>query len=477
MKAFEIVIIPDPTLIQVAQGAVEQYAAGFFDDKKDIKRISLALEEAISNVLTFSMSETLKELRISCEARDGQFIVEVHDEGLPGDFGDTLKGDELIGVQLMGKVLDIFKVENRGTGGRVQKMVKYYSRSNELVAQPIQQDETPVENAVITVRGSEEKDMLEICRRLYGEYGLTYLHDDIYYPEKFYAEVKSDAIHSIVAVDENGNIAGHHASFEWEDVPGIWESGMAVVNPRYRGYGIFGKMMDVTRDYVINQRKARVFISCAITLHTATQRLRLKLGDSPCGFLLNTAADDVGRMNTFESKQERTSLALAASILDKTPKTLHVHEDLVHILQPFYEAQQTERTYITDRLEPDEEETIASTFSNARTRSGRIVLKNVGKDYEKAIQTEQFSLKKQNVEQIELFLPMEATGSVTAYRLAKRLGFFFMGIIPCSDYGDMMVMGKMLVHLVDYESIVTMEPFTTFKEEVRKLDPDQKGKQ
>ena len=52
-----------------------------------------------------------------------------------------------------------------------------------------------------------------------------------------------------------------------------------------------------------------------------------------------------------------------------------------------------------------------------------------------------------------------------------------MGIIPCSDYGDMMVMGKMLVHLVDYESIVTMEPFTTFKEEVRKLDPDQKGKQ
>lgn len=472
MKAFEMSILPDLNLIPATCAAVKVFAKNFFDEK-DVRRVGLATEEAINNVLKYSMSNTLEKIDISVEAENGDFTVKITDGGLPGNYMETLEGEDAIGMNLMQGMMDVTSVENLGTGGRCQKLVKYYTKMPEFAVMEKEEDNTPVEGAVITVRQPREDEMLEICRRLYGEYGLTYSHDDIYYPDKFWEEVKTDQIHSIVAVDQNDKIAGHHASFNWTDIPGIWESGMAVVDSRYRGAGIFGKMMDVTRDYVINQQKAKVFISTATTFHTATQKLRLKIGDVPCGYFLSSSGAELMH-GTFQEVATRSSFAMACSILDKSEKTIYCPEEIVHVLKTVYEAQETPRNYVFDDMIPEEEETLTASFNNKRNKNGRIVFYRIGKDFERVLRTECYNMKRTNAEQIELAISMDGPGTVGIYNLAKKMGFFFEGFFPCADCGDVMFMVKAVSEPVNYEAIQTISPFTEMLEMIRAFDPDQK---
>ena len=474
MSAIEIRILPDAQLLSSALSAIRSYAKHFFKTRKDVDRIALATEEAVNNILSFSVTSHLDAITITADGTDGEFTVCVLDKGLPGDYEKTLLGEDRLGLTLMHNAMDVVTVENLGAAGRCQKLVKYYSTVPDFAALPEPPQPAPIENAEITIRAPKKEEMLAVCRAIYNEYGLTYSKDIVYYPERFYAAVAKDQIHSTVAVDENGNIAGHHAVFEWDTVPGVWEGGMAVVNSNYRNAGVFRRMMQRSYDYVHDEVKGRLFLGCCVMTHPYSQMNRLKYGSNPCGFLLNLTPPDVLR-SSFKAKDTFTADAIACSVFDPTPKTVYLPEELRAAAEKIYGNVKIPRTIVTDDSSlPAAEATESAWFFNTAKRNGTINLRCPGADFQRRLRSDMYALKCRGAEMLILYISAELPGLPAVYEAAKQEGFFFTGIIPATDQGDVLMMQKMLNNVVDYDSLVSYGPFTELLEIVRGFDPDQK---
>ncbi len=472
MKPVEIKIQPDASLITVPLGAVRAYAANFFEDKKTVERIVLAVEEALNNVFSYSLADRMEHITVTAEAADGEFTVSVLDRGLPGDYEQTLKGEDRLGLMLMQNIMDEVAVENRGFEGRRQRMVKYYSRIPDLSAENASDDTTVIENAVITVRTPTKNEMLEIGRLFYQEYILTYPNDIVYYPDRFYAAVAKDQIHSTVAVDQFGNVAGHHAAVQWSNVPGIWELGMAVVSSRYRNAGILSKLGQRTDSYIRDEIKARMFLNGCITTHPYSQKTALKKENGAAGFLFNAAPPEIGR-STFKDDNDLTSEAFAVYACDRSERSVYLPDELKAAADLIYDNLHLPCTILTEPQPVETELTEGQWLFNPRLRIGNINYTRHGKDFAGRLKADLYELKSRGSEMVQLFLSMEQPGVDKAYEAAKAEGFFFTAIIPNAEQGDVLHMQKMYSRVIEYEKLVTVEPWTTLLGMIRALDPDQ----
>lgn len=474
MNAIEIRIRPDPRLLPSVLSAISSYAKLFFKNEKDIDHIVLATEEAVGNVLSFSVTPHLDTVTVTADAASGEFTVCVLDHGLPGDYEKTLSGEDRLGLMLMHNAVDVATVENLGTAGRCQRLIKYYSTVADFSALPELPKAAPIENAQITVRSPKKAEMLDVCRALYNEYGMTYSNDIVYYPDRFYAAVAKDQIHSTVAVDENGNLAGHHAVFQWSTIPGVWEGGMAVVNGNYRNAGVFRRMMQRSFDYVRNEVNGKLFIGCCVMTHPYSQKNRLKYGGMPCGFLLNLTPPDVLR-SSFKTKDCFTADAIAASVFDTTPKTVYLPEEAAAVAEKIYGWLGLPRTVVTDLSTlPETGVTESAWYFNSAKRNGTINLRHPRSDFLRNLRNHMYELKLRGAEMMVLYVPIEQSGFPIVYEAAKAEGFFFTGILPATDQGDVIMMQKMLNNVVDYDSLIAYGPFAELLNDIRAFDPDNK---
>lgn len=473
MNDFEIKINPNQKLIPVVLSSINEYAKNFFDNQKEINKIVLATEEAINNVLEYSVTERMNEIKITVDANDGEFVVCIYDKGMPGDYEETLKGEDKIGLTLMHAITDQAFVQNLGNEGRLQKLVKYYCRIPNFKKE-VKEIKAPeiIEGAEITVKTPNKNEMLDVCRAFYNEYGLTYLNDIVYYPDRFYAAVAKDQMHSTIAVDQNGNFAGHHCTFEWEKVPGVWESGMAIVNSNYRNAGVFKKMMARSYNYVHDDAKGKIFLGECVMTHEYSQKLRLRYGSFPVSFYFNMGMPNIGA-STFKSDSDYTSGVIAASAFDFTPKTVYLSEELHEAANYIYNGLGLERTILTDFKEPELENSRSTYFFHNYSKSGSININEIGKDYKQHITNNLRELKSKGADSVMLYFTLENPSFSFVYEAAKELGFFFTGIIPNADQGDVVTMEKLLQSVVNYEANITISPFTELFEMVRKFDPEQ----
>jgi len=351
--------------------------------------------------------------------------------------------------------------------------VKYYVSIPEFSSLPKQKSDQIIENAEINVRTPRKDEMLDICRAFYNEYGLTYVNDLVYYPERFYAAVAKDQIHSTIAVDQFGNFAGHHGVFQWSNVPGIWESGMAVVNGNYRNAGVFKKMMERTYAYAHDEVKAKLFLGGCITTHPYSQKLRLKYGSFPCAFCFNVAPPDLAE-STFKKATDYSSEAIAASSFDFTPRKVYLPEELLPAANMIYTGMALPRDISVESLPVPECPSKSTWFFNNRLRNGSINLTQSGADFETRLRSDIFELKSRGAEMIMLYLSAEQPGLQKIFEAAKAEGFFFVGLLPNADQGDVLCLEKMVSSVVNYDSFITTGPFTDLLAIVRSFDPDQK---
>lgn len=471
MNTLEIKIIPEVKYIPLPLSAIRTYATMYFDDINTVEKIVLATEEALNNILSFSKSNRVKTIDITVDAKGGEFTVSVLDEGIPGNYEDTLTGEDRLGLTLMKNAVDEIYIENLGKKGRRQRLVKYYSGIPDLetIEEPI--SNKPIENAELTVRSPKEDEMLKICHAFYNEYGFSYVNDIVYYPERYYAAVLNDQIHASVAMDQWGGLAGHMGVSKWTIVPGVWEGGMAVVNSNYRNMGVFDKLMRRTYNYVQNDAKGKIFIGCATTAHPYTQKLRLKYGSMPCGFILNGVPSDLGQ-GSFKADGKPTTEAIAGSPFDNSKRTVYLPEEVNDAAKFIYGCHKLDRVIINSDESPEHEVTESKCEFNSRLRNGELNMVKVGCDFESRLHSDISEIRSQGAENIILYITIEEKGVNSVYEKAKEKGFFFTGILPATEQGDVLIMEKLISRPACYETIITTGPFTDLLEMVKSFDPD-----
>lgn len=478
MRLFKLEIAPDKRMIPVALTATAAAARYFFKDECTVEHITLALEEAVANVTEFCLSDSLESICIEAELDNNEaFVVSVTDKGLPGELDKILKGEDGLGLSLMSGMVDHISIENLGTGGRCQRLIKYLSDKPgfELRKHVEGAADEPVER--LTIRPLQEDEAVEVSRCIYDEFAFTYVNDMVYYPERFNASIKRGDTYSLVAVTDDGEVAAHLAIWKWGILPGIWEMGMGVVKRRFRSAHIMGKLTHTILEYARDTLELSCLLCEPVLYHPYTQKISVKQGFQACGAGL--CYTPLGFANTISnSPDKRNNVAMAMNVFKKEKRTLYLPDELIPMIQEILGRMELPAMITDDRGQNAREKCESICESYPSIQLARIVVYHSGKDIAEQLHNSTVSLKRNGMQVIELFLPAGEPGAAEAYKAAKRLGYFCTGFLPLSGRGDMIIMENLMAQAVDYKALQTVEPFTSLLERIREMDPnetEQKG--
>jgi serine/threonine-protein kinase RsbW len=264
----------------------------------------------------------------------------------------------------------------------------------------------------------------------------------MYYPEQVEARLKSGLMKSCGAYNSRNDMVGHLAlSFDRAGAM-VAESGIAVVDPRYRGHKLFERMKQYLRERA-TQNQIIGFYSEAVTVHPYSQKGSLALGGHEVGFLLAYSPGNVSFHGiSSQEKPRRQSVALMYTpVLDSAPTSVYLPKVYHHIAKNIYDACGIERGIGMqsdtggNRLSPTGRLTVSLRPDH---NQALLVIETPG---ENALDEVRFHLKQlllHHIDCIYVDLPIRQVESGSLATGLRNLGFFFGGIIPELSEGDVL---------------------------------------
>ncbi|MBU4535633.1 MAG: GNAT family N-acetyltransferase [Euryarchaeota archaeon] len=425
-----------PTVLKVVKDV--SLILGF--DKKTTRGLVLATEEACSNVIEHAYGPDEEgRYQVEIKRKPGKMVVKVKDQGIPFNLG-LLNQDEMqqIGFRLMKAYSDDVKSKYRGKNGKEVKIIKYVPvESVDKTGLNDTREEVAPSSEEVTLRIMKPSDAVDLARCIYRVYGYTYPHEAVYYPELFASLVESGLVTSCIALNQAGEVVGHLGVFIDEAEDRVGESALAVVDPRYRGRGLFPRM----KKMMMAEVKARGFkglYSRAVTVHEASQRANVKMGAAETGFILAHSPPTAifKKMTTKKDHLRRTVALFYIGVgLDEIQE---VYLPLQHaeILKKIYKHAGLNRVYkkvVKERVYTD---SLIHIHVIPETSSAFLRVERYGESFLKELALKVQDLCQHKIELIVLDLPL--TDPVTGWMCAEieKMGFFFSGLMPEYLKGD-----------------------------------------
>jgi len=286
------------------------------------------------------------------------------------------------------------------------------------------------------------EDGVALARCLYRCYGYSYDSDYMYDVGKVAELQRSGLLHSCVAVTPPGEVVGHLALNFRQAGDRVGEAAQAIVDPRYRGHGLFEKM----KQFLMEQMRGRGLYgiySEAVTLHPYSQKGNLAVGAHETGLLLGYIPATVSYKNIKDLQKQRQAVALFFVKLNDVPEPT--------VWLPAHHAGMIRRVYLHNRLSRKESAPPARenrAVLPARSRldvrvrtdhnSAFLLVREFGQDLVRLVRFRQRELFGQRLDCIYLDLPLGEPGVVEFCGPLEALGFFFGGIIPEYFEGDVL---------------------------------------
>ena len=138
----------------------------------------------------------------------------------------------------------------------------------------------------LEVRKMEPKDAEGLIQCVYRCYGSSYPNPILYDPQKLDAALSEGLLHSVVALDTEGELIGHCAlSFDEPSDP-VPEAGKLLVDPSYRGHHISDKLSKVRHQEALKLGIPGYWSAC-VTNHPFSQDEIIATGGHETGLLIN----------------------------------------------------------------------------------------------------------------------------------------------------------------------------------------------
>jgi len=395
-------------------------------------RLGVALRGACQRCIQqgFPAGDPHAELELQLLRRPGQVCVAVCDQGVPRT------GPEEVHIPV-----DKVALLNLGVHGMRLELTQHLpltqaadtlteeARSLKLVPLPA---DTPLE-----VRLMRPDETAELAKCVYYAYGYTYPGEFIYYPERVRDMLESGELLSAVAVGPDGSIYGH-ASLTWpvKRSP-VAECGQAMVDPRCRGRKVFEQLKDLLVQEARRRRLLGV-ISMAVTIHPFTQKANLTLGGTEVGLLLGfVPAMDVKKIASGQVPGRQAVMAMYSRANPERPRQVYMPDSDRDLAEAIYAKGGFERTFLAGR------EPFGSTQLDVSVLSGwgQAVIRVTwcGVDFVEHVQRRLRHLLVGGTLFVQLELLLADPGTPAAAAAARGMGFFFGGIWPEFNHGDVLV--------------------------------------
>jgi len=435
---------------------------------EDLERLDVLMEEACSNVLAHAFEPGEEgTFDVVLTRAPNQLVISIRDKGLPFDMQAVEEGRQAgLGFRLMRAFADEVRFSNLGQEGKQVDLVKflpskhvtdYLSDEEKIRIEPRRPSGAPVE-----LRFMRPDECVGLSRCVYRTYGYSYLSDFIYYPERIRERLESGLMSSCVAITPEGGIEGHLAMTLKRPGDRVAEVGQAVVAPEYRGRGLFTKMKAFLAEYARGQGLFG-FYSEAATAHPFSQKGNLDLGAHETGVLLAYAPATLEFKKITEGAQEDRPSAMLFY--------LRLNEGVERtVFPPLHHRSMVSRIYARSGLK----RVLAERGESREGLPGKsqmelLVLKEWGQGFIRIVkfgadlhEKVRFVLRemcRQGIACAFVDLPLSDPALAQACAGLEALGFFFGGILPEQDSGDVLRLQYLNNVAVDPAKVCTASDF------------------
>ncbi len=465
----KLTLIADKEYLPLAMDFIDKIAVVVGLSKQDANKLELIVEEASLNVIEHAFDpDDMGTFDIVITRKPGKLEIAIQDKGLPFDFHQIKQGENSgLGMVLMKAFADEIKFMNLGREGKEVVFIKKlpYKSITEIEQEPLESETTkkPKEEVELTYRLMNEKDAVPMARCMYRSYGYSYGNDFVYYPEQVVELIKSKLLHSCVVLNPQGELVGHLAMLLDTPHAKVGETGMAVVDPRYRGHGIFKKSKLFLVDYAKKRGMAGIY-SEAVAVHPYTQKGNISLGAHETGFLIGFTPSTMffKKIESQQRTKRQTTVLFYLKLKDK--------ERTVYL--PFHHKAMITKIYHTNELsriagkanESDLYKDIderSQVDVKVQTEPGRAFMRvsRFGEDIVELISFRLRELCLQKIDCIYLDLPLTHPMTQKICAPLEMKGFFFAGIIPEMFDGDVLRLQYLNNVDIDFEKVTVVSDF------------------
>jgi hypothetical protein len=273
-------------------------------------------------------------------------------------------------------------------------------------------------------RRDDAPGVIACVRRIYGD---SYIHPDLYHPDRLVRLNATGELVSLIALDAAETVVGHYG-LERPDLGPVAEEGEAMVLPEHRHHHLMEALRALLEEEAHRLDLTGLF-GRAVTNHVFSQIVQERYGLRPCGISLGASPRTMHNM--AEALPQRMSLLLAFKYL-RPPARVVAHAPPEHqaICARIYE-QLGLRAEFAEPAAPKGAGQVAVHFlpekQQALIRVGR-----AGADTAEQIRRARRDLGNDPaVEVVFLELPLAQAGTPGLCRAAQEEGFFFSGLGPC----------------------------------------------
>jgi serine/threonine-protein kinase RsbW len=439
----------DSRLLQAAGDFIADIALLYGLKKRQIEHLNTVLVKVCTNALDYGYEgRTDASIEIIAEEKAHSLVIAVEDQGLPFDYQRLEKGqDKRFADILSRKFADDIHFISLGKKGNRVEIVKHIPLEDirESLPEQVPLNEQDVIQAhpqeVLTSRLMRPGEARDLARVVYRCYGYSYACDFVYFPEKVASRLKAGTMVSFITLNKEQEIVGHLALNFHRPGARVAEAGQAVVDPRYRGHGIFKALKLKLKDYASDHSISGIY-SEAVTVHPYSQKGNIALGAGEVGFLLGYSPGSVRFQNISEEEHvSRQSVAFMYLPVKDVPESpVHVPLSYGDLIRSIYANLGMERTVLD---EPEEVPSLPRkgllhlTFRPDHNQAW-LSVDELGQDTFDALIQRKKKLRREGIQCIYIDLPLEFKGSADLAEKLHREEFFFGALIPHYEKGDVL---------------------------------------
>ncbi len=448
----KLTILSDPCLYDTAINMVSHIANSLGVSSDDSHKLEKVLNEILETVVN-DCYEGCNDQNINVIAarRFNSLVIAVEDKGIPFQFDSIEEGnDKRFQTYMALGYADRVYYKNLGPDGNRIEIRKFLPASDIRNSSEISDENKSPESEVIDtnerldVRLLEFDDIKELVKVVYRSYGHSYPSEFMYYPERIEARIKSGLLISCVTSTTNGEIIGHLGlTFETQQSR-VCESGIAIVDTRYRGQGVFKKMREFLQNYARENKIIGIYGE-AVTIHPFTQKGVAKFGAKEVGFLFGYTPGEI-TVKDIEVKADsrRQSIALMyTTVLYNKKKSVFLPLIYHEVASRIYEQLEFKRDIETSNLPISESENnLGKSEIVMRKDYGQVfvIIEEYGRDTLVEINFVLRQMCTLRMDCIYVDLPIFDQHASQIISKLRESGFFIGGIIPELRNGDVLRM-------------------------------------
>lgn len=377
---------------------------------------------------------------------------------------DTLTKDldqKGLGTFLMKQCIDEVSIRNLGRDGIETHLFKHLNNKqiHELISEQDLADVERDKSAKALPKGSVKymvKHMLplqaiEVSKGAYSSYGYTYVHEDIYYPDRVRELNKSNAMISYIAITDTGEIIAHNAIENTEGMPP--ELGVAFTKPKYRGQGCLNALISFILEDAHKLNYGGMYAR-GVTTHTFSQKTLLKYGFKETALYVSSGLER--KYKGIEQKKIQRESVFIMYLYFSTPKKHIIYPPLHHrqmIIDIYQHAGANFQIADSGAVQLLSEQTISHVATDLGSKTAQIFISSYAGDTVAHVKAALRSLCLQRLETIYLHLPLSNPNTATTTQQFEALGFFFSGIMLGDTGSDALILQYLNNYVIDYEQI------------------------